>query len=245
MNNRSKFCEQGNVFIIILVAIALFAALSFTVLRGNNNKSDTLLADRQAQLAASEIIDYAQKVTRGVAKVRENNCSDDMVSFEPPPFDGSTGYDNVNAPGDKTCHIFHQNGGSVSYRTFPADWREGGSGELIPVFTGSSCIPSVGTGDDGSCMGDGNENDSELMMVISNLKDKLCQSMRKNLNFPLSSASVMVIFDETPFNGTYQDIKVAATDTSELQDDYTGHESSCIEVTSSENRIFYKVLLAR
>ena len=134
--------ETGNIFIIILVAIGLFAALAFTVSRGSNTKSTNLLTRKQAQLAASDIMNYAQNVARGVRRVQDKyNCSETEISFEPPPFDGSTAYDNANAPGDFSCHVFHPSGGSVSYREFSEEWRNSSSGSFVPVITGSSCIP--------------------------------------------------------------------------------------------------------
>lgn len=235
--------EQGNVFIIILVAIALFAALSFTVMRSDNSKSENLLNDRKAELAASEIMEYAQSITNGVVRVRNrNSCTDDMISFEPPPFNGTTAYNNTKAPSDKTCHIFHPQGGAVAHRTFPKAWSTNDAlSVLTPVFTGSSCIPSVGTGDAASCMGNTQPSDSELLMIIDELSPNLCAAINKNLN--THSGTVSIHPDKTPFNGTYTDVVNGMTNLTHMGNHYTGVESACWSLVN--HGTFYKVLLAR
>lgn len=237
--------ERGNIFILILAGIALFAALSLTALRSTNTKTTSLLTRKQAELAGSEILNYSQNVARGVARLQANDCSENEISFDPPPFDGSTIYNNADAPADFSCHVFYPSSGGVTYKTFPEEYRGAGTGGVEPVFNGSGCIPAVGTGDDGDCTGNGDPSDSDLMIIVSGIKDSICTEINRALGRSALSNTASIIFDETPFTGTFQDIKDAATSTTDLENNYTGIERACIVDASPDLRTYYKVLLAR
>lgn len=107
--------ERGNVFVIILIGIVLFAALSYSVSRGVQNESTSGLSKRQAALAASDILSYAQQVERAVNRLRRQGCSENEISAENP-----SGLSvNANSPIDESCHIFSPNGGRVEWSLPP------------------------------------------------------------------------------------------------------------------------------
>ena len=94
--------ERGNALLYILIAVALIAALSYVVSRGQRGNTSTL-TDQQARLAAQEIIDYGNDLANAVQKLRLRGCTDTQVSFEN---NIVTEYTNPNAPADKSCHVF-------------------------------------------------------------------------------------------------------------------------------------------
>ena len=144
---RAHKPEQGNVFFLVLAGIALFAALSFTVSRSSNTKSTTILTEKQASLAASEAMDFAQSTARGVSRLLTQGCSENQISFESPPFDGSSDYANSDAPNTLSCHVFSSAGGRVKFRNLPEEWRATGTGDIAPTITATLCIPDIGTGE--------------------------------------------------------------------------------------------------
>lgn len=62
--------QSGNVFVIILVAVTLFAALMFTFSRTGSQDTGNL-TKQQAKIIAQEILNYAQLVEGAVNRVRE------------------------------------------------------------------------------------------------------------------------------------------------------------------------------
>ena len=116
---KSYNTEAGNVFLIILIGIVLFAALSFTVARGFRSETTSNLSDRQATLHAQEVIDYAQKITRATDRLRRKGCSEKEISFFHPdisiPNTAKNRYMNNSSPTDFTCHIFYPQGGNVNF----------------------------------------------------------------------------------------------------------------------------------
>ena len=98
---------SGNAFYIILLGVVLFAALMFVFTRGAK-QGVTGMTTRQAQLAADDIMTFAQQVQRGVDRVYANDCPESQLNFDQ-SYDA--GYTNAAAPADKHCNIFDPAGG--------------------------------------------------------------------------------------------------------------------------------------
>lgn len=118
MLGQSSYASQrGNVLVYILIAVALFAALGFAMsnmMRGGAGES---ISREKSQIFASEIISYAQGLKDAINVLRiSGTCDDTQLSFEKAPYDGTdSDYVNPNSPVDFSCHVFHPNGGGVSY----------------------------------------------------------------------------------------------------------------------------------
>ncbi len=145
----NKSAESGNIFFYILLAIVLFAALSYVASQGNRGNTSTL-TDQQAKLAAQEIIEYGQTVANAVQKLRLRGCTDTQISFEN---DVVSGYGNVNAPTDNSCHVFKIEGGGLNWANPPpafynetAPWFSGKYffyGETVWAENGTTCANST------------------------------------------------------------------------------------------------------
>jgi len=118
-----KKTQRGNVLFLILIAVALFAALSFAVtssMRGGGEASeDTSL------LETTPLVQYATQMKYTVDKLMLlNGCDETELSFHttswPPntsgyPGGGASDYINPNAPSDNSCHVFHEDGGGLPW----------------------------------------------------------------------------------------------------------------------------------
>lgn len=112
--------ENGNAFIFILIAVALFAALAFTFSRGAD-RGNSNFTKQQAKIAAQELIGFFSQVGRAYDKLRQKGCSVDDISLAN---SGDSGAfiainDSATAPLDRSCHVFDPNGGKIS---FNMDW---------------------------------------------------------------------------------------------------------------------------
>ncbi len=102
--------SNGSVFVYILVGVALFATLMFSLSRSSSSPT-SVLGKGQTKLQANRIAGYTRSIDMAVEKLQLRGCSISQISYEAP--DGSNA--NINAPSDKTCHIFHIRGGGVIY----------------------------------------------------------------------------------------------------------------------------------
>lgn len=107
--------ESGNVFLIILIGIVLFAALMFTFSRGVQQGTEGM-GGREAELAASDIVAYGQQMQRGVERIIGRGISESDISFAN---DQDTNYTNP-ACIDNRCLIFHADGGAVKWKSPPS-----------------------------------------------------------------------------------------------------------------------------
>ena len=117
-NQGIKAKQRGSAIVWILIMVALFAALTYTMSEGSRT-GESQLGDQQAGLAATEILDYGRNIKNAVQQLLINGCSDTEISFEN---DVVAGYTNANAPTDKSCHVFHPNGGGMRYQGPNEDW---------------------------------------------------------------------------------------------------------------------------
>ena len=114
--------NQGNVFFLILIAVALFAMVSYSLSSGGPVKSD--LSDEEAELAISDMFQYHTRIKQVVRDLRMlKECADTEISFHYDSdgdgileTDGQDDYYNPNAPADFSCHVFDVRGGGLSYK---------------------------------------------------------------------------------------------------------------------------------
>lgn len=189
MHTRNRRSEAGNAFLFILLGVVLFASLSFVMSRGFGTEGTSKISDRRAELAASEIMTYAQRIQRAVNRIRSKGISESDISLE---FDGNF----VNADCDEntdthfpTCQVFHTQGGNVNEQEPPEGVNEGESWH----FTGSTCI--------GDCDGSSTA-DEELLLVLPNLEDNVCEFINRKLEIN-GIPSATGTYSTTAFTGSF------------------------------------------
>jgi hypothetical protein len=111
--------ESGNVIFLILIAVALFAALSYVVTNSSRSGGDDLR--EKENLAASEILNYIVSVRSGVLRMLISGVPVDKLSSYTPnriSNDGSPNlYDDNPACTSDNCRVFSPVNGVV-YKSF-------------------------------------------------------------------------------------------------------------------------------
>lgn len=187
--------EQGNVFLIILIAVALFAALAFTVSRGFQSSTTNTLSDREAALAATNIISYAQNIERGISRLRRKGISENDISFNQSVVSGY----NHTAPQPDSHKVFHTSGGAVNWKSPESGVNDGSDWSFI----GTTCIADIGGGATG-CDSD-DESNEELLAVLSNVVDVVCTELNDRLNITNIPADTGGGASTTKFKGSFVD----------------------------------------
>lgn len=181
----SRRTEKGSVFVYIFLAVALFASLGYAVTQMMRGGAD--LGAEKAAIYADGILGFSRQINDAVKMMRiSNNCEDTGFSFEKSPFDGSvTDYVNANAPTDFSCHVFHPDGGGVSFQAPMDQWLETSSPIVSQpqykeiLFMGQTCVPAIGNGT-GACWSDGQDNE-ELIMFVPFIKKEICQVINERI----------------------------------------------------------------
>lgn len=174
--------QNGSVFFYILLAVVLFAALAFTVSRSIRGSGSSTLTERQAEIAASEIMDYSAQISREVDRIRRNNISETDIDFFSEKFlkhtsNPSLWNQNPNCSSDE-CRVFHSAGGKMhetifeNYATplslpFSSSYPKGGH----PSFHRVS-VETAGT------------DAEDLIMNIVSIKQEVCEKINEKLGVP-------------------------------------------------------------
>ncbi len=229
--------ESGSAFFYILLGVVLFGTLVFTVSRGMRGQSTNALTQYQAELAADDILHYAQTMARAVDRVRRNGCSESDISFHHTGW-GHTQYEHSPATADQ-CKIFHPNGGNLSFSALD-DYHEKNldhAGRVI--FVGRSAINNIGT----TCT---NASCTELYLFIRMFHaENLCRKMNELLEISPTLPISGGIYGGPRFNGTFSYGNTLTTSA------FNGQHGGCYEDNSETYTDgtpyydFYYVLLER
>ncbi len=173
--------QNGNVLFIILIAIALFGALSIAMTETNSGATD--IDDEKLMLAASEIAQTASDIKNAVDQlVAVNGCGDTQISFAfdsdaDGDVDSADDYWNANAPSNGMCNVFGESGGGLTFPELNPDFLDSAN-SAEPLygkyhFSGASQLRNVGTSE--AC-GD-RETSVELLIHAPYLKREVCEQI--------------------------------------------------------------------
>lgn len=228
--------ERGNIFLFILMGIVLFAALSFTIARGFRSDNTGRMTQRDAVLAATDILSYTQKLENAVSKLRRKSVSENDISFA---HSSNTGYTNPDCA-DDSCRVFSISGGGANWQTPP----QGAASTWL--FTGATCITDLGTGD-ATCADSGDSTgNEELIVTLSDdgntpaaIDQTLCETINERLNITPMPADNDGLVSTAKYTGAFtNDTRLDITDSPR-----TACYSQTVSGTTSY--YFYAVLMER
>jgi type II secretory pathway pseudopilin PulG len=215
MNKRTP--ETGSVIFMILIAVILFAALSYVVAQMLRSGDANVIGEQQASIFADEILSSARQYRQGVQSLRiSNGCADTDISFEAAAL---TGYAHSPAASDE-CKLFHADGGGAAYNAPSLSYSDGSDW----IFNGGNDVSGVGT------------SAPDLVVILPNINLSVCNSINEKMGISDTGNDTTVDFSK--FTGAYtstQVINFAA-----------GVAAGCLNyVSSGDNYFFYQTLVAR
>jgi hypothetical protein len=250
-----KARQQGNVLFMILVAIALLAALTFSATRTARVGGD--MSAETARLHATEILGFAAEVEDAVARLMFGGCLETEISFENTVV---AGYANASAPPGFKCHVFKTPGGGIQFKTFEdavfdaaanaASTEDGKVHHGNWMFSGKICVANAGSGGFG-CEGNGSD-DEDLVMALLFLNEAVCEQI--NIVLGLSGIGAdqgdSILGNDAKFTGAYAETSGNAGIGDNASPTLIPPTEGCYEATAGGGSpgagyVFYKVLLAR
>ncbi len=229
--------QSGNVLFYILIAVALLAALSYTVAQSSRGGTSNLNKERSA-LYATEIIEYGNILTQAVSQIRLRGYQATEISFEN---NMVAGYTNANCT-DSECKIFNINGGGISWLSPKTGVNDGNEW----FITGGPCIPDIGIGDAACTALSGS---SELVIFLPNVDKDICLQINKKLGInniadspPQEPSNAYILDDSRKWTGSWNDIH-------QISGAFTGLHSGCFEGGGTDpipgTYHYYQVLISR
>jgi hypothetical protein len=220
--------QSGNVFVLILVAIALFGALIMTFSRTSEQGTGTI-SDQQARVAAQDIIAFSQAVEGAVDRLRRNTISESDLDFR---HDGA--YENASC-GDSACRVFDAQGGKAISQSPPANANDGSNWR----YTGAVRVNGIGT--DGLTA-----SNAELLMVLPNVRVETCRALNQILGVDNPDGLPPVVGGAVTYTTAFTGTFTAGSELSGAT--LNGKYAGCFEgngTPATGTYHYYHVLLAR
>lgn len=107
IESKRAISESGNIFIIVLAGVVLFAALIYSMSRGFREAPSDISA-KEAKVAVSGIVSYTRDMGQAISEmIQFNSCSQSEISFS------VVDTDSYHFPTRDECKVFHSSGGGI------------------------------------------------------------------------------------------------------------------------------------
>jgi hypothetical protein len=225
--------EHGNVLFLILIAVVLFAALSYAVTQSSRTGGGD--ASKETNLISSaEITQYPAAIKTAIVRMIINGTSYEELKFNPPSAFAGLG-------SNLSQGVFHPSGGGAVYSSAPADVMTSGSPGtwwFNPDFEVANIGVSTPSSPDGN----------DFIAFLPGIKDAICDKLNEETNgittipiaTSIASTAVQTLYDDadsnTIPNENAQRIGVSAGTTG-----LSGQPAGCFEGSNGVN-VYYQVI---
>ena len=236
--------QKGNVLFIILIAVALFAALTYAITSSSRGGSN--MDNERGAINATDYLSYGQGMEKMVARMLSNEISENGLSFENTVWKQYDGADVMAANAACTtpaCKMFDPAGGGLSVKTF--NTQTVGSPANADVQSGHGVVYALKVTGVGSVAHD-------LVLMIAILDQNTCIQINKSLGItntggvPPADTWEGAIRYTGAFTGGPND---ATDEIGDMATDITRKTAGCITRSGgaygSSDNYYYQVLYAR
>ena len=164
--NENFQSEEGNVLFLILIAVALFAALSYAVTQSGGSGSGSA-GEETNLIRGAQLTQYPSNVKQAVTRMLIGGgiAKQDIV-FDPP----SNFSTDLDTDTKKSEAVFHPNGGGAPFQKEAKLGSDVVAGEW--KYVGTEAVKNLGT------------NKPELMMFAAKIPTGICQSVNDRVGLP-------------------------------------------------------------
>lgn len=163
--------EQGNVLFLILIAVALFAALSYVVTQSTRSGGGSTEREKNI-LSSAQMTQYPTALRTSIIRMVLGGVALENIKFDDP---------STSPAVSSTLLVFHPQGGAANYQDAPADLSVEGAGTLRWTFNGEVEVPGIGIDDAGG---------NDLIAFLPGVSNGVCRQVNEELG--------IVIDDITP-----------------------------------------------
>lgn len=222
-----KQWEKGNALIYVLIAIALFAALGFTLSRQTQNANTSDLDDAKAELFANQLISTTAQMKSAIDQMMITGSTIDDLDFSLP---GQASYDTP----PNIHKAFHPEGGGILRDSLPRDVKMEisglpESGWYMGAFNNVEWTP-------------GNQTDVILTAheIVRAVCGKINEKITGTTDIPVVSGNLNAyLVDGSVFSGTNSDLDTTVCP------DCENYQSLCVSNNSGTAFSFYTVIAQR
>jgi hypothetical protein len=241
---KGKGGESGNVLFLILIAVALFAALSYAVTQSTRSGAGDTASETNL-ISSAQLTQYPAGIRTSVVRMLIGGIAVDELMFNSPSDFG--GVIPANDPMEERA-VFHPSGGNATYQYAPADVvTDSVDPDLIGewFYNAQLQIRNIGiTSTDNS--GAGNDVVAYLPYISTGICRRMNEEVGLTAAIPAAANVALADIDYTIVSSASPAADFLSTDGVVLDGagDLTGQPFGCFTTSDSVN-VYYHVLVER
>jgi hypothetical protein len=173
--------ESGNVLFLILIAVALFAALSYAVTQSSRSGGNDS-AGEKSLISSAQLTQYPAGIRTSIVRMLINGVDvNDLVFNQPKDYGSGQLIDDTDSDNDQLVKdsVFHPRGGGATYSAGPADLMADGQ-QHDWVFSSAYEVLNIGS----SLANDPEGND--VIAFLPGVAQGVCRKINSQLGIDSS-----------------------------------------------------------
>lgn len=233
-SKKLKVEEQGNVLFLILIAVALFAALSYAVTSSTRSSGGDAGSETNL-ISSAQITQYPSSVGTSIVRMIISGIGIDEIRFNRP-----SEFDDLDAV---AIGVFHPKGGSATYNPAPASiMLDGDAGDW--TFNADLEVPDIGlSGADGN----------DIIAFLVGIKQSICRKINEEHGLgavaPVLSSDLSSDYTNRMYDDGSTDYEFPmATDEPDITDGsgtFDGQPFGCFQNAGGGDYVYYHVVVER
>lgn len=208
--------QKGNALFLILIAVVLFAALSYAITQ--SDRAGGNVSEEVSTVGSTVLIQHASAVGTGISRLLLRGVDVAEIRTNEPSDDPSDKYNDV-----ASGQVFHPSGGGVSFQKVDLDM-------IIPGEKGEWIFTRIPDGDAPSVENIGTSA-QDMVAIVPYLKKSICSAITKKLSGSDDIPELnLSLADMTNGTSTYSGAGIS------------GQPFMCVETTDNIY-VYYHVLL--
>lgn len=226
--------QDGNVLFLILIAVALFAALSYAVTSSTRSSGGDAGSETNL-ISSAQITQYPSAVGTSIVRMVISGIGIEELRFNRP-----SEFDDLDSTG---IGVFHPQGGAATYNPVPADIMvDGNAGQW--TFNAELEVPDIGlSGNDGN----------DIIAFLVGIKQAICRKINEEhgigkvipvLSADLSSDYTTRMYDD----GSSDYVFPTGSDEPDITDGsgtFDGQPFGCFQNAGGGDYVYYHVVVER
>lgn len=169
---RNRETERGNVLFLILIAVALFAALSYAVTQSTRSGSGDASGETNL-INSAQLAQYPAGVRTSVVRMVIGGISVDQLVFNQP-----TNFDDVS---DLRYAVFHPQGGGAVFQRAPQELLDQGAAGAW-IFSSHYQVDGIGSTNSGDL------GANEIIAFLPGVSQNICRRLNREVGITSSNA---------------------------------------------------------
>lgn len=173
--NIKRGSEKGNVLFLILIAVALFAALSYVVTQSTRSGSGSTEREKNI-LSGAQMTQYPTALRTALIRMVLGGTPLELVKFNDPA--------NFGSVASLNHLVFHPQGGGAGYQDGDGTLSASGSSNLVWYFNGNFQVPGIGTTESSGRGG------NEIIAFLPGISNGICKQTNESMGLVFTGCTM-------------------------------------------------------